>query len=131
MCEAFKWSFEEGADRTVVLGSDAPTLPATHTDLAFDLLGRSQIVLGPSTDGGYCLIGLSGPHPEVFSGIDWGSGSVFASTLGKAAGLALDLVPPWYDVDVAGDLVRLRSELTRLPDRALPHTRRTLQNITF
>ena len=128
MTEAFEWSFGEGAESAVVLGSDAPTLPATHVDQAFNLLVRSEIVLGPSTDGGYYLIGLSGPHPEVFAGIDWGTDSVFARTLERTAGLTLDLVPLWYDVDTPEDLDLLVTHGTALERsehaQAALHTRR-------
>ncbi len=64
MSEAFGWSFEQGASRTVLLGSDTPSLPADYVAQAFQSLGYGDLVLGPSTDGGYYLIGLSGPDPS-------------------------------------------------------------------
>ncbi len=84
------------------------------------------MVLGPSEDGGYYLIGLKRPCPELFQGIAWSTGRVLAQTVerAEALGLSVALTPPWYDVDTASDLDRLRNELASLPAGALLHTRR-------
>ena len=65
------------------------------------------MVLGPSRDGGYYLMGLKAPHPELFQGITWSTGAVLADTLSRAQDLALKvhLLPAWTDIDTYADLV--------------------------
>ena len=133
MSEAFDWSFARGASRTVLLGSDAPSLPAEYVQQAFESLGRADLVLGPSTDGGYYLIGLSAPRPELFSDIDWGTGRVLAATLERATGLSMALIPLWYDVDTPEDLDLLVAHTTGLRmsghAEAAIHTRRCVSKL--
>jgi hypothetical protein len=116
----------DGHSQAIALNSDGPTLPAAHLRQAIDRLGSADVVLGPSEDGGYYLIGLKQPRPELFGGIEWSTERVTAQTLtqAEAMGLSVALLPPWYDVDTAADLDRLRTELATLPAEALPHTRR-------
>ena len=133
MSEAFEWSFAQGATRTVLLGSDAPSLPADYVQQAFESLGQADLVLGPSTDGGYYLIGLSAPRPELFADIDWGTGGVLAGTLERATGLSMVLSPLWYDVDAPEDLDLLVAHTTGLcqsghAETAI-HTRRCVSNL--
>jgi rSAM/selenodomain-associated transferase 1 len=120
----------DGYTRAVALNSDGPTLPIIYLRQAFAELDNTNVdvVLGPSEDGGYYLIGLKQPHPDLFRGIAWSTDRVTAQTLAKAKAMGLDVVqlPPWYDVDTATDLDRLLAELPTLPDDALPHTRRLL-----
>ena len=112
--------------QAIALNSDGPTLPATYFQQAIDRLHSVDVVLGPSEDGGYYLIGLTQPRPELFREIEWSSEQVTAQTLARAEamGLSVALLPPWYDVDTAADLDRLRAELATLPAGALPYTRR-------
>jgi hypothetical protein len=120
----------DGYTRTLAIHSDGPTLPAAYVQRALAELRNREIdvVLGPSEDGGYYLIGLKQPHPELFQGIAWSTDQVTAQTLARigALGLRMAQLPSWYDVDTAADLDRLRAELPTLPDDALPHTRRLL-----
>ena len=113
MSQAAADSFSEGADRVVILGTDAPSLPDARLTRAFDLLRTTDVVLGPSTDGGYYLVGLSQPFPEIFDGIDWSTEHVFRQTVDRirSAGLRLGLLPPWYDVDTPDELEFLRTHL--------------------
>jgi uncharacterized protein len=78
---------------------------------AWTALDRCPVVLGPATDGGYYLVGLRQPQPDLFRDVAWGTSSVRATTLRRAATLGLDvhLLPPLRDVDTAADLA---SELT-------------------
>ncbi len=108
------WSRDQGASRTVLIGSDSPSLPPSHIDMALELLRERDLVIGPSTDGGYYLIGQSTADPAVFSGIDWSTGDVLEQTLAAAADSSLALVPPWYDVDTAPDAAFLRAHLEAL-----------------
>ena len=112
----------------IAINSDGPTLPAAYLRQAVARLDGADIVLGPSQDGGYYLIGLKQPRPELFRDIEWSTERVTAQTLDRAETLELSiaLLPPWYDVDTPADLDRLQTELAILPAEALPHTRRFL-----
>jgi rSAM/selenodomain-associated transferase 1 len=101
----FEGEFEEGADRVVLIGSDSPTLDPSIVISAFLCLESKDVVLGPSTDGGYYLIGCRPPVPPIFEGVDWGTGNVLGQTLDLLAGSgrSLAVLPPWYDVDSPDD----------------------------
>ena len=112
----FDRSFKEGAGKSVVIGSDSPTLPVSYLKEAFSLLDRKELVIGPSLDGGYYLIGMTSPHPELFNNISWGTGDVLERTIvqnphleGKWA-----FLDSWYDVDTAEDLLFLKTHLDRM-----------------
>jgi hypothetical protein len=125
-----------------LIDSDSPTVPRIAFEQAVDELARpgDRLVLGPSDDGGYYLIGLKHPHPEPFAHIDWSTPAVFAQTCARArtAGLELVELPRWYDVDDAATLATLESELldglrpafaqaiAQLDGYAAPHTRASL-----
>lgn len=118
------------ADAVVVIGADSPSLPVEHVRRAFELLeesGPRRVVLGPAADGGYYLIGVSAPHAELFEGISWSTSEVLAETLRAAAGagLEVELLPVWYDVDTPEELERLRGDLEAEPSVA-PATARHL-----
>jgi rSAM/selenodomain-associated transferase 1 len=106
--------FAAGFEAIVILGADSPTLPAEIVMEAFDCLAApSQAVVGPATDGGYYLIGLNQPQPQLFADIDWGSELVCAQTQSQAqkTHLALTLLPEWYDVDTPAELAQLQHEI--------------------
>ena len=107
-------SFIDGARRTVIIGSDSPSLPSSTIDEALEKLTNRDIVLGPCADGGYYLIGQSTPDPIVFEGIHWSTGQVFEQTLKTAEHANLGLLTPWYDVDTAADAAFLRAHLRAL-----------------
>ena len=115
----------DGHPKAIAIDSDSPTLPVAHLRQAVDRLDEADVVLGPCEDGGYYLIGLKQPQPELFRDIAWSTAQVTAQTLARAEalGLSVALLPAWYDVDVAADLERLQGELASLPDEALRHTR--------
>jgi rSAM/selenodomain-associated transferase 1 len=106
MNHAFVHAFGQGAEAVVLVGSDVPRLAHAHVSEAFDALARVPVVLGPAHDGGYYLIALRSPQPELFRGILWGSNSVRQATLERAASLSLDvyLLETLRDVDTAADL---------------------------
>lgn len=106
MSRALHQALEQGAPRAVLAGCDIPGMDDRLMEQALILLSRNQVVLGPTLDGGYYLIGLSAPAPALFQGIDWGTGCVMAQTLTllKAAGLKHELLPPRIDVDLPEDL---------------------------
>jgi hypothetical protein len=79
-------------------------------------------VLGPCEDGGYYLLGLRRPAPELFERIDWGGVDVADQTRRRAAEAGVDLceLPPWYDLDRFDDLERAAHDLTKMTDPSQP-----------
>lgn len=106
---------DAGARHVVILGSDSPTLPSDRIDAAFDAIERVGCAVGPTDDGGYYAIAFDGPHPEILSGIPWSTDGVMAATRRAAAqaGIRIEEIPPWYDVDVAEDLPRALADARR------------------
>lgn len=118
-----------GYDHVVIMDSDSPTLPATYLVAAFETLaGETDIVIGPCVDGGYYLIGLKRPAPRLLREVRMSTPQVTADTIALATeeGLRVHLLPAWYDVDDAGTLARLASELNRTPTVVARHTRTLL-----
>jgi hypothetical protein len=105
-----KWAmqdaFELGAQEALLTGTDLPTLPRAHLVEALTLVKRHDVVLGPTADGGYYLIGLRKMVPSLFDGIAWSTASVFAETKKKIeqAGLSLGLLLECRDLDTLEDL---------------------------
>jgi len=123
------------ARRVVLIGSDAPTLPAELVAAAFRALARAPVVLGPSLDGGYYLLGLRAPVPDVFTRMPWGGDRVLARTLARLrrAGVTPALLPCWYDVDTGADAALLGRHLAVLAAcgaRPSPRTARALAAVT-
>ncbi|MFV1965415.1 MAG: TIGR04282 family arsenosugar biosynthesis glycosyltransferase [Pirellulaceae bacterium] len=112
----FTEAFREGNQRVVLIGSDSPTLPVELVHEAFERLNHHDVVLGPSEDGGYYLVGSSLRPPPIFGRIDWSTPSVWEQTVGQlqAKGCSYAQLPRWYDVDELKDLERLRLELEHL-----------------
>jgi rSAM/selenodomain-associated transferase 2/rSAM/selenodomain-associated transferase 1 len=111
MHKAFRDAFHRGCQRVVLLGTDIPELEVSHLSQAFDVLCGKDLVLGPSTDGGYWLMGLKRPV-DLFQGIGWGSAKVLEQTLdlAKAKGLTVGLLDPLTDMDTVEDLRKWRPE---------------------
>jgi rSAM/selenodomain-associated transferase 1 len=119
---------EAGYTRVVVMDSDSPTLPAAHVARAFADLARHDVVLGPCEDGGYYLIGLTGPQPRLLREVEMSQPNVLRDTLAvaHAAELRVSLLPSWYDVDTADELLKLQAELSDPADARAPRTRSLL-----
>ena len=104
-----------GYGAVCLIDSDSPTVPAAAYARAVEALRGpgERVVLGPSADGGYYLIGMKRARPEPFESIAWSTGSVLAETVARcaAAGLEVVLLPTWYDVDDAATLDVLKQEL--------------------
>ena len=117
MSHAFGHLFASAFQNLILIGSDLPALSLTLFDQAYELLEKSaaDIVLGPSADGGYYLVGLNRMHTTMFEGIRWSRNDVLAQTIQKlsAVGLKHELLPEGYDIDTADDLRRLQSERSR------------------
>jgi uncharacterized protein len=110
MLRATVESFAAGHDRVVLIGSDHPTLPGAFVGEAFRaLLEPLTVVLGPSEDGGYYLIGLNEVLPDLFDGLEYSHAGVLGEALARAAdaGVRPVLLPEWYDVDTPDALARL------------------------
>ena len=103
--QAFRRAFDQGAKRAVIIGSDCPDVGVEDIQAAWTALWSHDVVLGPATDGGYWLIGLREPHPELFEGISWSTGEVMRQTLERtrAAGLKTHLLRELADVDTEAD----------------------------
>lgn len=93
----------------VLVGCDIPGLTAGHVDSALRLLAEADVVLGPTEDGGYCLIAMNAARPAVFAEIPWGTNQVLTATLAAAGALSVRLLRPLWDVDDGGDLARWRA----------------------
>ena len=94
---------------TVLVGCDIPALGASHVDTALAKLTEAELVLGPTTDGGYCLIALRRPNPALFHNIPWGTSGVLAATKAAAGDHALALLDPLWDVDEVDSWHRWRT----------------------
>jgi rSAM/selenodomain-associated transferase 1 len=95
----------------VLIGSDCPDIEAAYVRSAFEALAGADVVLGPAEDGGYGLIGLSRPVPELFQNMRWGDSGVRTRTLERAAhsGASVVCLPEIYDVDLLEDRQRYRA----------------------
>lgn len=104
-----------GHPAVMIIGTDSPTLPDSVLQEAHTVLAqnRADVVLGPTEDGGYYLIGLRQPKRDLFCGIAWSTDAVLRQTVARAdaVGLRTHLLPSWYDVDVASDLRRLARDV--------------------
>ena len=104
-----------GYGAVCLIDSDSPTVPQAAFAEAVEVLNgdEADVVLGPSHDGGYYLIGLKHPHQEPFQNITWSTASVLDETIAQCreANLRVHLLPIWYDVDDAATLAILEAEL--------------------
>ena len=108
------------ADTVTAIGADSPTMLPSHFEQSWSALQTHDVVIGPSFDGGYYLLGLtakillsqSAPHP-IFDGIDWSTGAVLGQTLRRcrAIGALCELIGFCYDVDTLQDLQLLQTHL--------------------
>jgi rSAM/selenodomain-associated transferase 1 len=119
MANAFRDAFAGGVSRAVLIGSDIPDLPGETVAQAFRDLQRNDVVIGPSSDGGYYLIGFDAARfePDVFESIRWSTDHVFDQTMAivNRHRLKTGVLPVWHDVDTRSDLDALieRSRDTR------------------
>ena len=115
-----------GHDGVILVNGDSPTLPAALLRRAIEelRLPGERVVFGPALDGGYTLVGLRARTPHIFADIPWSTDRVLSASLARAreAGLAVELIDPWYDIDDEQSLGWLRAELAgdRLPGLTMP-----------
>lgn len=113
LVQAFSRAFESGQERVAVIGSDSPGLPLQHIRETFAALEGHDLVLGPTQDGGYYLVGLrKRVIQRIFEGIPWSTTGVFTNTVKVAAemGLRLHLLPEYFDIDRPEDLKRIKED---------------------
>ncbi len=109
-----------GRQRVVAFNSDSPHLPASVLGSAFEVLSGHDVVVGPTHDGGYYLVGAKAAHPALFDGDGMGTKNALETLLARARALQLSVgfTDPFYDIDVEDDLTRLAAELRLAPARA-------------
>jgi rSAM/selenodomain-associated transferase 1 len=106
--------------RVIAFNSDSPHLPASVLASAFEALTGHDVVVGPTNDGGYYLVGAKAAHPTLFYGDGMGTKSALDVLLARARELQLSVAftDPFYDIDEEGDLTRLAAELRLAPAKA-------------
>ena len=101
---AFNWGFEKGYKKIIIIGSDLWDLNEEIINTGFIELNKNKVVIGPSIDGGYYLLGLNQKMPKIFEGIKWGTQSVLAETL-KLLEHEPYILPELNDIDTFEDLI--------------------------
>jgi uncharacterized protein len=120
LCSVFAHFKGDGSSRIVAFNSDTPHLPTTMLQAAFRLLEECDLVVGPTHDGGYYLVGARMSHPGLFTPDSMGTANALQALLTRAGalGLSVRLTVPFYDIDEAADLSRLAEELQLTPGKA-------------
>jgi len=110
----------QGVDRLLFVGADSPNLPHLYLKRALEELNYCDVVIGPSEDGGYYLIGMRNHFSCLFNNIDWSTSLVFEQTVNRAQGenLKVGIISTWYDVDTGDSLLKLMSDLQDNPEIA-------------
>lgn len=131
MDRAIADTFKMGYDRCVLIGADLPLINREIIAQAMRTLGETSLVLGPTVDGGYYLVGSTKPCPEIFSGQSYGGSNVFENTVAAAqkAGLSLGTVATMEDIDQPEDLRNFADKLSMQPEEICPHSRRFLREL--
>lgn len=111
----------------LLVDSDTPNLPTSALAEAVAALGTTDVVIGPAWDGGYYLVGMRRPSPDLFAGVSWSTGRVVAQTLRNTRKMSstVHFLPSWYDVDTPADLSRLARDLANSSSAAPGYPRRT------
>jgi rSAM/selenodomain-associated transferase 1 len=128
LANSFERLFRMGYGGVLAVDSDTPSLPTAYLRQALELVATPEVdvVLGPSEDGGYYLIGLREPRRDIFEEMAWSTPQVLGETVrrAEAKGLRVAMLPAWFDIDVAADLERLQRSLRELDGDLARHTRR-------
>jgi len=107
MANAFKAGFKEGYKKVVIIGSDLYDLSTEDLEEAFKMLKTNDFVVGPASDGGYYLLGMTHFVSDIFKNKDWGTDSVFNNTLAELKNKNVYLLKTKNDVDVLEDIVNV------------------------
>ncbi len=121
--------FYRGHAPQLLIGADVPAMSWAYLLKALDMLKQVQLVLGPTTDGGYYLIGMIEPERRLFEGISWGTDRVMRETLAvcNRYHFKYDLLEPLRDIDLPGDLEAALKQLNEMRSLLQPGPRRTLE----
>ena len=114
-----------GRHRVIAFNSDSPHLAPAVLESAFEILAKHDVVVGPTNDGGYYLVGAKAAHPTLFESDGLGTKTALERLLArtKELNLSTGFSEPFYDIDVANDLIQLARELQLAPAKA-PRTAR-------
>jgi glycosyltransferase A (GT-A) superfamily protein (DUF2064 family) len=120
LTSVFTYFAAAGRQRVIAFNSDSPHLPPSVLENAFEVLTACDVVVGPTYDGGYYLVGAKTMHPQLFDGDGMGTTTALEALLARARALKLSVgfTDQFYDIDVADDLTRLAAELRLDPARA-------------
>ena len=126
MENAFRDMFAMGYERVVLTGSDIPELESETIVTAFAMLSSCDIVIGPTTDGGYYLLGMKEPHHEAFGVKTYGGTTVFEETVNsiRETGAEISIVDEYNDIDTKEDLADLRRRIAEDAGLRRSHTAR-------
>ncbi|MFC1561751.1 TIGR04282 family arsenosugar biosynthesis glycosyltransferase [candidate division KSB1 bacterium] len=115
MMNTFAETFKAGYENTVIIGSDCPGITFGTVRRAVRSLKNNRVVIGPSEDGGYYLIGMSRLVPELFCDMEWSTENVFRQTVSRldAMEITCSLLEKKYDIDSFHDLENLRDDISR------------------
>ena len=120
LTSVFRHFTAAGRQRVIAFNSDSPHLAPPVLESAFRILATHDVVIGPTHDGGYYLVGANAAHPSLFEGDGLGTTSALDRLLTRAKilGLSTGFTESFYDIDVAHDLIRLARELRLAPAKA-------------
>ena len=120
LTSVFRHFAAAGRQRVIAFNSDSPHLAPSVLDSAFEVLATHDVVVGPTHDGGYYLVGAKAAHPALFESDGMGTKSALDRLLARASALELSagFTEPFYDIDVAKDLILLARELRLAPEKA-------------
>ena len=109
-----------GGEYVIAFNSDSPHLARSVLETAFAVLSTHDVVVGPTHDGGYYLVGAKASHESLFESDGLGTESALDRLLMRTKALALSagLTEIFYDIDVQDDLIRLGRELRGAPEKA-------------
>ena len=133
MASVFERLFRMGHKNIALIGGDLPPVPLGFFDQTYAFLEslKKRVVLGPSRDGGYYLVGCNQLTPEIFQAMRWSHSEVLTETQNKLASLKVDchLLPLWFDIDTADDLRHLESVSDNALKKAMPNTLLVLRRL--
>lgn len=120
LTSVFRYFTAAGRQRVIAFNSDSPHLAPSVLGIAFEILAAHDVVVGPTHDGGYYLVGAKTAHPALFESDRMGTRSALDKLLARTKVLELStgFTEPFYDIDVAKDLILLARELQIAPAKA-------------
>ena len=120
LTSVFRHFTAAGNQQVIAFNSDSPHLPRSILENAFEILATRDLVVGPTHDGGYYLVGAKAAHATLFESEGMGTGSALDRLVDRADALELSIgrAQLFYDIDIASDLIQLAQELRTAPDKA-------------